>query len=96
MTEKTIFGGYNRKAAREQLGKDIEILYRRCKCSHSAADIAREAGISPNTIKDIRDVITSVKLDTCFALLEYLAKEQGCTQEDVLAIHVRYSKALII
>ncbi len=94
MAEKLFFNGYNREAARKQLGKDIESLYRRCELS--AADIAKEAGISPNTIKDIRDVITSVKLDTCFSLLEYLAKKQGCSQEDVLAIHVRYSKALII
>jgi len=35
-----------------------------------------EAGVSPHTLKDIRDGKTSIKLDSCFTLLEYLVRGQ--------------------
>lgn len=92
MTEKQLFNGFNREAARKQLGKDIEILYR--KCGLSAADIAREAGISPNTIKDIRDGKTSIKLDSCFMLLDYLLRQLDYSLAEARVITERYLMAL--
>lgn len=93
MTEEDLFIGFDFPAAKIQLAKNIEQLYQ--GCTQSATEIAHNTGISPNTIRDIREGSKNVKLGNYFILLEFLAKNKMKSRSHVLVIIMLFLEALV-